>query len=283
MLNTQKTYELNVLVSGKAITEYEANNATFVEGRKGSDFEVQFKNKTHKRVLVVPAVDGRSVLDGKTATPDSKGYIVGPYGVLNIPGWSLDNDSVASFVFEDKSKSYASATSQGEVVQSGVVGVLVYGEVEKPTPVHHYHHYIKSPTITQWPYNTDPFFNTPIGGTADAPKGVMRGATTMNHMASLSTANVQLSNSTTATSTAVGETSDSFDMGAGFGARQNFKVTEQPFERSALQAQMSLYYDSRRNLEKRGIEVVKKETRHLNELPTAFSGIGCQPPKDWQG
>lgn len=39
----------------------------------------------------------------------------------------------------------------------------------------------------------------------------------------------------------------------------------------------------RRNLEKRGIQVVKRETRYLTDLPQAFSGVGCKPPPGWNG
>jgi hypothetical protein len=76
---------------------------------------------------------------------------------------------------------------------------------------------------------------------------------------------------------------NSFEMGAGFGEKSEFKTTLEDFKRDQIVATMELFYDSRRNLEKRGIQVVKKEVRHLNEFPSAFAGVGCKPPKGWQG
>jgi hypothetical protein len=297
MFNATRAYELNVLVAGKPITEYQHNDNIFVEGRKGSEFEVEFKNKTGKQVLVVPSVDGKSVLDGKPATPESRGYVVRAWGSIRIPGWTLDSNDVAKFTFEDKEKSYAAQTVQeGEAVQSGVIGVLVYSEVEKPKPVHYHHYYQPRPQPT-WPRSPyDPFNpqqpwwsadNTvALGGTADSaiPKGVMRGMSA-SATATLSASTAQANNSVQADSIVSNPAplENAFEMGAGFGERSQFKTQEVSFERGPVVATMVLYYDSRRNLQARGIEVVKKEQRHINDLPQAFAGVGCTPPPGWQG
>lgn len=285
------TYEFNILIGGKPITEYAHEGNTFVEGRKGSEFELEFKNHSNKRVLVVPSVDGKSIFDKSPATADSRGYVVRAYGSIRIPGWTLDANDVAKFVFDDKEKSYAVVTAQeGESVQSGVVGVLVYAEVEKPKPVEHHHHHYPRPRINPfpqpgvypkgpfdpWPYNGPTWTadnNIALGSAADV-KSAMRGMTTLS-------ANAKVEPDVVATSATADSTP--FEMGAGFGERAQFKTHEVEFERGPLQATMVLYYDSRRNLEKRGIEVVKKETRHLSDLPQAFAGMGCAPPPGWNG
>lgn len=288
MLNASKAYELNILVSGKPITEYEHQGNTFIEGRKGSEFEVEFKNKTSKQVLVVPSVDGKSVFDGKPATPESKGYIVRAWGSVRIPGWTLDQSAVAKFTFEDKEKSYSAAmTQEGEAVVSGVVGVLVYSEVEKPAAVHihhHHNHWPKGPSIPRTPYPGSPWpYNGPIwsadNNVAHSADSVVKSSTLRSRSASATSATLSASASTHENTAA----SDPFEMGAGFGEKADFKTHTVDFERGPIQATMSLYYDSRRNLEKRGIEVVKKDTRYLNELPQAFSGTGCTPPPGWNG
>jgi hypothetical protein len=278
MFNASKAYELNIIVSGRPITEYEHQGNTFVEGRKGSEFEVEFKNKSNKQVLIVPSVDGKSIFTGKPATPESQGYVVRAYGSIRIPGWTLDASAVAKFTFEDKDKSYSAAvTQEGEAVVSGVIGVIVYAEKEKPQTINQIHHYYPSiprtpwpSTPGQWPYNGPTWSNSIGSSDASMPKGVMRGMSVTLSASASTHENTSMS-------------ADTFEMGAGFGQKADFKTKNVEFERGAIQDTILLYYDSRRNLEKRGIEVVKKETRHLNELPQAFTGMGCTPPPGWQG
>lgn len=284
---TSAAYELSVIVGGKPIAEYQHEGNTFVEGRKGSDFQVEFKNKTAKQVLVVPSVDGKSIFDKSPATADSRGYVIAPWQTVRIPGWTLDNNSVANFVFDDKEKSYAVQTAEpDEKVQSGVIGVLVFSEKAKPAPVViNHHHYEKSmprgpilPGTPIWP-NVGP---TWVGSAADVPynandltaKSVMR---SMNNTATLSASASAQSDSHENTAAA-----DPFEMGTGFGSKADFKTTMVTFERDKQEAALIIYYDSRRNLQARGIEVIKKPAPS-KDLPQAFGGMGCIPPKDWQG
>lgn len=294
MLNASKTFELNVLIGGKPITEYaHEDGPSFIEGRKGSEFEVEFKNKTNKQVLVVPSVDGKSIFDGKPATPDSRGYVIRAWGSIRIPGWTLDNAAVAKFTFEDKDKSYSAAvTQEGEAVVSGVIGVMVYSEVEKPKPVtlqHVHHHYPRPNPFPQpgvfprgpydWPYNGPTWSSTCAVGSSDTvtlssnsmSKGITRGAT------------AQSTSHENTSSVSDGTPDASFDMGAGFGQKADFRTTTVEFERGPVLDTFQLYYDSRKNLEKRGFVMVRKEQRYLNDLPQAFQGTGCTPPPGWQG
>lgn len=277
------TYELNILIGGKPITEYQHEGNCFVEGRKGSEFEVEFKNRSNNQVLIVPSVDGKSIFDGKPATPDSQGYVVRAYGSIRIPGWTLDSNAVAKFTFEDKDKSYSAAvTQEGDAVVSGVIGVMVYAEKPQPKSVvinqiQHispYYTYNGTPR-TPWPYPGPMLMGTSTS--ADSiPKSVMRGMSNDSVTLSASAQSANHENTSMADSAP-------FEMGAGFGQKSDFKTTTVSFERGEIQATMVIYYDSRRNLEKRGIQVVKKETRHLNDLPQAFQGTGCTPPPGWQG
>lgn len=124
--------ELNVLVKGKPITEYRHNSQVFVEGRDGSDFELQVKNSNNFRVEAIVSVDGLSVLDGKDAGPQSSGYVLEANETISIPGWKLNDAQVASFRFAGKKGSYA-AQSTGSARNTGVIGVMVYAE----NRVHH--------------------------------------------------------------------------------------------------------------------------------------------------
>lgn len=272
------SYELTVLVNDRAVTEYQHNSSTFIEGRKGSEFKVRFKNNTGRRVLVVPSVDGKSVFDGERATADSRGYVVAAYGSIEIPGWTLDAESVAKFTFEDKEKSYSALTAEeGEEVITGVIGVLVYKE--KITRSHYSSGCLAGfPSNPSYPPNARGGWSLddPIGGAAIV-KSVHNSQQTRSMMASQSSV---LASTNTATS--ISADSTPYEMGAGFGEKTDFKTTTTSFERGDM-SEMAIYYDSRRNLEKRGIQVVDNKVAEA-PLPSAFAGVsGCKPPKGWQG
>ena len=262
MKSSNSSYELNILVGGKPITEYTSNGAIFVEGRKGSEFELEFKNPSYKRVLVIPAVDGRSVLDGKPATPASKGYIVPAYGSIRIPGWTLNAGAVAKFVFEDKEKSYAAQTTSTQSAQTGVVGVIVFDE-HIPIPVSKGFTSSANTITLNIPYG----MNTKLG---------TRSAN------NVWTDSPMLASTSNAIPTNPAPIEDAFNMGTGFGQKADFKTNEVTFNKGNQVAQLVLYYDSRRNLEKRGIHVASRETRYVSDLPPAFSS-GCVPPLGWNG
>jgi len=289
MLNATRAYELNVLVNNRPVTEFDSQGNIFIEGRKGSDFELEFKNKSSKQVLIVPSVDGKSVLDGKRATPESRGYIVSAWGSIRIPGWTLDNNSVAKFTFDDKEKSYSAAIAEpGEEVITGVIGVLVYSEKAKPAPVHHIHHYpAPTPRIdpfgpTAYPYS-DPTWTTTSLGSADnasyskGTKGVLRGMG-----AQAQTANTATLSASASTVSNPAPADNPLEMGTAFGAKSDFKTHNVSFERDAIVATMQLYYDSRKNLEARGIQFPRREVADAT-LPQAFSGVGCPTPPGWKG
>lgn len=268
MKTANNQYVLNILVGGKPVIEYEHEGNIFIEGRRGSEFEIEFQNNSSSKVLFIPAVDGKSVLDGQTATSESKGHVVGARSKVIIPGWTLNGSEVAKFFFEDKDKSYAYKTSTDpQSVQSGVIGALVYREK------------VVTPVIHQWQPTTFPYY----------PPGT-RGTNPQWPYISTSCGIAPMGNNTTVSS--VGDSlvsnpppvENAFEMGTGFGQRADFKVNQTTFNREdSVAAQMAIYYDSKRNLSRRGIEVSRRGTRYLSELPQPFQGIGCEPPKNWKG
>lgn len=298
-------YEFRILLSNhKPIQEYEHQGRHFVEGRKGSEFELEFKNKTGGRLLVIPSVDGLSPLDGKQANAESKGYVVPPQSTLVIPGWTLDGQNVAKFIFQDRDKSYVAAMSQTGNTNAGVVGVLVYREhvtfstpparngvinppVKLPTPI--------VPNNPWWD-NTNGLPPAPMCGMggmirSETPpadvKKVFSGPYYTRSASSDASGVYHAPNTADATpqsmTSSVASTETTFDLGTGWGAKQEFKTNQTTFNKGDLVAQMALFYDSRRNLEKRGIEVVKRERTYLDDLPAPFQDVGCKPPPGWQG
>lgn len=313
-----KSYSLNILVNNRIVQEFPHEGSTFIEGRKSSSFVMEFHNHSSGRVLVVPSVDGVSTLNGKPADQESPGYVVQGLGNLTIHGWTVDGDNVAEFVFQDKERSYTRSVT-GSSANTGVLGVLVYRE--KPAPTPHYvdrpvfvpypinpvnpfpiRPYVGPHNGPIWTTGNPPMFHNGIGtcksvfsghsdttlgmtGNIGAVKGLDAGETHTFGASNSTTRRINASYSTQGTASLNAQATASstpFELGIGWGNKVGMKTNQVTFDRGELDAQLVLFYDSRRNLEKRGIEVVKREPAP-QALPQAFPGMGCKPPPGWNG
>ena len=272
-------YELNVLVKGRPVTEYAHNGQNFIEGQDGSNFELEFKNKTSVRVEVIFSVDGLSVIDGKEAGPSSSGYVVNGYETIRIPGWKLTDAEAASFIFSGKKTSYSTQMT-GSSRNNGVIGVMVFSEKVKPLP-------------NQIMRNAMPLVLKPNG------EGITWSSTTFgiqslnnaSYQAQSSdasgmyhaTSSVTTSNTRRITKSAMDPVPEMQTLGTGFGKSTDFVTTAISFERGDLSAMIVMYYDDARGLRARGIELIKPAKARLSDQPQAFPGMNCQPPPGWKG
>ncbi len=85
------------------------------------------------RVLAVTSVDGVNVITGRTASPSQSGYVLDPWGFLEIDGWRKSMDDVAAFYFTALPDSYAARTGRPDNV--GVIGVALFRELSRPMPM----------------------------------------------------------------------------------------------------------------------------------------------------
>ncbi len=275
MYNTARTYSARILVNGRPITEYGHEGDTYVEGREGSQYEIEFQNHTYQRVLAVVSVDGLSVMDGKRATADSRGYIVEPQKTVRIPGWRLDAEQVAAFKFGSVKGSY-NAQSGGDTTNIGVIGVRVYAE--KAVSLGQTYFYNNG-----WPCYGG--INGPswVGGSAGEPDNLYtaRGSSAGGEAGRM-TKGIATFNATSVAASASGGQAASAapapvqQMGTGFGAAQEFNTTTVSFNRGTEMATMLIYYDSVQGLARRGI--VTRPARPAK--PQAFAD-GCAPPSGW--
>ena len=148
--------DVRILVNGRAFREYPHKGMSFIEARHGSNYSVKIKNDNAFKVMAVLSVDGLDVITGKPAEDVNKGYIVDAYSQVEIKGYRISDKNSAAFVFSAKGKSYV-ANATGSSRNSGVIGVRVFREKEKPAPaptvVHHHHAtYVTSPVYT-YPWN----------------------------------------------------------------------------------------------------------------------------------
>lgn len=317
-------YEVEVLVRGRPVKVFKHKGDHFIEGRKGSVFELKITNNTWDRIEVVASVDGLSVINGEECGPDSEGYVVPARGSVIIPGWKLPDDKAAQFVFEDKRDGYSNQVGKG-TTNVGVIGVMVFEEkpVEKPVVIPTPQPYpVPYPVPTPDPWYPRPWRIYPDNiwyGSGTGDNTAIRGISTSVGSKTVTSNNVletfgsnsvaDSETSFTATSNdSIGATLQNsgvetanmiqaeadvaeslFEIGTGWGKEINHEVTMVEFTRKDNHNPsriLSLFYDTKKGLEARGIEVVKSTKKKVNQLPNAFpiyKNTGCKPPKNWKG
>lgn len=314
-------YEVEVLVNGKPVKQFRHKGDKFVEGRKGSRFEIRFTNNTWRRVEVVPSVDGLSVIDGKPSGTSSEGYIVSGRDSIIIPGWRLNDDAVAEFVFNDKERSYTNQTGHGKT-NAGVLGFMVFEEEVTlnypipinplplpwpkpqppihPWPVHPIHPWPVHPYDPYQPHhwrygnNSDDIVigSTTAGNPKEGLSETMSGDSidTFGMSSNSISATGSLSSSTRKVKkSAIAESEAVFELGTGWGDELEHKVVLVEFTRHDAynpNELLVIYYDTRKGLENRGIRVVQTKKKRVKKLPDAFptySSSGATPPPGWKG
>jgi hypothetical protein len=115
---------------GLALPVYAKNGQSYIVGTPGHEYAVRIRNCTGGRVVVVTSVDGVNVVSGETAAPTQTGYVLDPWGSVEIAGWRKSMDRTAAFYFTDLGDSYAARTGRPQNV--GVVGVAVFQETPQP-------------------------------------------------------------------------------------------------------------------------------------------------------
>lgn len=242
--------ELTVLIRGRPITEYPHHDQVFIEGRAGSEYEIEVRNNNCYRVEAMISVDGLSVIDGKPAGPQSTGYILDPYKVMRLPGWMLDTRTVAKFSFAGKKASYATLTNND--ANHGVVGVMAFREKFSVNWI--------SP-----PFGTPPLtrsWSQPI-----ITNSMTLGS--MNDMGAIAT-------------NSISQPLQQQSLGTAFGDATQFATTMVSWTRGDMHSLLLLYYDERRGLMARGIKLERSKPK-VQAQPQAFPGFGCTPPPGWQG
>jgi len=112
--------------AGRLLPVYWHAGERYVAGEPGHEYEVRIRNRSAGRVLTVTSVDGVNVITGRTAAPSQTGYVLDPYGTVEIEGWRKSMDEVAAFYFTSLPDSYAARTGRPDNV--GVIGIAVFRE-----------------------------------------------------------------------------------------------------------------------------------------------------------
>ncbi len=249
MYDPSAQYQLEICPLGRRpADEYYHQGQVWIEGREGSNYTIRFTNRSPNRVLAIFSVDGLDVLKGQPAGHLSEGYVVNGNSTLDIPGWKLDNQTAAEFYFSRSDKSYV-AKIGGNVSNTGVIGAMVFKEWQPPV----YNNY----AFTANPHSS--------GYNPNALRGITSSAVGMNSIQSVN-----------AVSSAVG---------TGFGQATQWNTTPTQFIRenhNIPNAILAVYYDSSKNLQRRGIVLKSRYTASTSNSAFPAYTSGTTPPPGWQ-
>ena len=114
------TYELQVLTDGAQAPTFQHQGETYVMGQRGQRYTLRIHNHSGRRIEAVVSVDGRDVVDGRTADYRTKrGYLVQPWGYVDVDGWRVSQGEAAAFRFSSVANSYVGRT--GSTREVGVI------------------------------------------------------------------------------------------------------------------------------------------------------------------
>lgn len=101
----------------------------YMEAAKGERYSIQISNRSHYRIGVVIAVDGRNIISAKKSDlkNNERMYIIEPNATNTFEGWRTGMDRTNRFYFTEQSNSYAEKVfSDGSAM--GTIAVAAYRE-----------------------------------------------------------------------------------------------------------------------------------------------------------
>lgn len=199
--------------TGRVLPVYWHDGERHVAGEPGREYEIRLRNRGGGRLLAVTSVDGVNVITGRTAAPLGSGYVLDPWGVVQVDGWRKSMDEVAAFYFTALPDSYAARTGRPDNV--GVIGVALFREVERRA-----------------------YLDEDVMQRADAPAPASAAAA---------------AESKSARSAGVVDSAERLGTGHGRRLDSGARYTEFERASDSPDEVIRIYYDSRRNLVARGI------------------------------
>jgi len=128
-------FELNVLVDGRPVPEYQVRDKTYIEALRGAEYELQIRNPLSERVAVALSVDGLNSIDARhTSAWNASKWVIEPYGTITIGGWQMSSERARRFYFTNENDSYAAKL--GQTANLGVISAVFFRERNRyPVPI----------------------------------------------------------------------------------------------------------------------------------------------------
>ncbi len=102
------SHDIDVMVGGSARARWDLGGQRWIEGRLGERYSIRIYNRSARRVEAVASVDGRDAIDGGPASLSKRGYVIEPWGHVDLDGFRLSMQDVAAFRFTTVPDAYAS-------------------------------------------------------------------------------------------------------------------------------------------------------------------------------
>lgn len=268
--------DVSVTINGRPVKVYSHEGKLFIESREGTEYAIEIKNNNWYRVEAVVAIDGLSILSGKTASKTDVGYVIRAKDKILLKGFRKNLEEVGAFKFTKKESSYAATKGQSSNV--GVIAIAVYGEKCNPS----YPTYVTlgdtwTDTTGSFPMNWKStnvsLNNIPVGSTDNTTSyhcstgdllrscsAEAKGQSLSSNVASYSTEKIGFAHGTT------------------WGEKLQDKVVNTEFTRDKQVFNVEIFYNSKENLEAMGIKLVQEK---LVSFPRGFPADFCTPPDNW--
>jgi hypothetical protein len=128
-----RSFEVEILVDGRPLAEYDGRGKTYVEAIAGAEYEVRVRNPLPYRVAVALSVDGLDSIDARhTSAWNASKWVIEPYGTISIGGWQMSSERARRFYFTSERDSYGAKL--GQTSNLGVVTAVFFRE-RRPYPV----------------------------------------------------------------------------------------------------------------------------------------------------
>ncbi len=227
--------------TGSTLRVYEHHGKRYIVGEPGHEYAVSLTSREGGRLMAVGSVDGVNIVTGQTASIDQNGYVLAPWQQFVINGWRTSLQTTAAFYFTTVADSYAGRTGRPDDL--GVIGFALFRE--------------KTPCCDDWP----------------RPEVLSKRQRSESDAAASPTAPPSAESSG-------GLAAQSKDerVGTGYGRSEYSQVAYADFEpASSTPAEtITLYYDSYRNLRKKG--VIREPAPRKWPEPRPFPGGFVPPP-----
>ena len=123
-----KHVALDVVTSGAVVHPTRQHYKDLIFPRAGVRYTVRLTNNSDQKLLGVLTVDGLSVMNGEPGDYYSGGYVLSPHTYTDVPGWRVDDNTVARFVFSNQAESYAALMQRRTNI--GVIACAFFEEVD---------------------------------------------------------------------------------------------------------------------------------------------------------
>ena len=128
------SFEMEVIVNGRPVTEYFARGRTYIEAIQGAEYELRLRNSSPDRVAVALSVDGLNTIDARhTSAWNASKWVIEPYQTITISGWQMSTERARRFYFTNERDSYGAKL--GQTANLGVISAVFYKERRRITPV----------------------------------------------------------------------------------------------------------------------------------------------------